>query len=85
MAPWGSYGGGLAIRSATPRTIPYADERAPHLCLDEDTLCAFLASLGIEAEARQHACAVARQGRVAVLCLRAAPAQMQTSFGPTPS
>jgi CheY-like chemotaxis protein len=64
---------------------PYADERAPHLCPDEDTLCAFLASLGIEAEARQHACAVARQGRVAVLCLRAAPAQMQTSFGPTPS
>jgi CheY-like chemotaxis protein len=64
---------------------PYADERAPHLCPNEDTLCAFLAAFGIEAEARQHACAVARQGRVAVLCLRATPAQIQTSFCPAPS
>jgi DNA-binding response OmpR family regulator len=64
---------------------PYADERAPHLCPDEDTLGAFLDALGIEAEARQHACAVARQGRVAVLYLRAGPAQMQPYFGPAPS
>jgi CheY-like chemotaxis protein len=64
---------------------PYADERAPHLCPDEDTLCAFLDALGIEAEARQHTCAVARQGCVAVLCLRAVPEQMQTYFGPAPS
>jgi CheY-like chemotaxis protein len=76
-------GAGYQVRYASNN--PYADERAPHLCPDEDTLCAFLASVGIEAEARQHACAVARHGRVAVLCLRAAPAQMQPYFCLAPS
>jgi CheY-like chemotaxis protein len=63
---------------------PYADEHAPWLCSDEDTLGAVLAQVGIEAEALQHACAVARQGWVAVLRLCVAPAQLQTCVCPTP-
>ena len=54
------------------------------MCRDEATLCAVLDQVGIEAEALQHACAGARHGRVALLRLRVAPAQLQTCIGLMP-
>jgi CheY-like chemotaxis protein len=62
---------------------PYADECPLHLCPDEDTLGALLAQVGIDAEALQHACAVARHGGMAVLRLRVAPRQIHPYFRPT--
>jgi CheY-like chemotaxis protein len=52
---------------------PYAPEYPPRVCPDEASLCALLHHVGTEAEALQHACAVARQGRVAVLRLLVTP------------
>lgn len=75
-------GAGYQVRYAANN--PYAAEHAPWTCPDEDTLCAWLDQVGIEAEALQHACAVARQGCVAVLCLRVAPAQLHPCLCPTP-
>jgi hypothetical protein len=75
-------GAGYQVRYAANN--PYAAEHAPWTCPDEATLCAWLAQVGIEAEALQHACSVARQGCVAVLCLRVAPAQLHPCLCPTP-
>jgi CheY-like chemotaxis protein len=75
-------GAGYQVRYAANN--PYAAEHAPWTCPDEDTLCAWLDQVGIEAEALQQACAVARQGCVAVLCLRVAPAQLHACVCPTP-
>jgi CheY-like chemotaxis protein len=75
-------GAGYQVRYAANN--PYAAEHAPWTCPDEDTLCAWLDQVGIETEALQHACAVARQGCVAVLCLRVAPAQLPPCLCPTP-
>ena len=75
-------GAGYQVRYAANN--PYAAEHAPWTCPDEGTLCAWLAQVGIEATARQQACAVARQGRVAVLPLRVVPAQLPPCVCPTP-
>jgi CheY-like chemotaxis protein len=64
---------------------PYAQDRQPRVCPDEATLRALLHALGTEAEAVEHACAIARQRGVAVLHLRLARAQMQTCFHPAPA
>ena len=61
---------------------PYNQEHLPRECPNEDTLGALLHHLGIEAEAMPHACAVARQGGVAVLRILVSPEQIQACFRP---
>ena len=63
---------------------PYAPESPARVCPDEATLRAVLHALGTDAAALQHACAVARTGKMAVLRLRIAPGQRQACFHPTP-
>jgi DNA-binding response OmpR family regulator len=62
---------------------PYGEDSLMRTCADEDTLDALLHHLGIEAEALHHACAIARQGGVAVLRILASPGQIQACFPAT--
>ena len=61
---------------------PYAQERLPRVCPDTATLRALLHELGTEGEALDHACAIARNGGVAVLRVLLASAQIQVYFRP---
>jgi CheY-like chemotaxis protein len=74
-------GAGYHVRYAS--TNPYTQEYPPRVCPDEATLCAVLHAFGADAEALQHACAVARTGKMAVLRLLVAPGQPQACFGLT--
>jgi CheY-like chemotaxis protein len=65
-------------------TNPYAPEPPARACPDETTLRALLHPIGIEAEALQHACTVARHGGVAVLLLCVYPDQIYACFPPPP-
>jgi hypothetical protein len=76
-------GAGYQVRYASNN--PYAQERLPRVCPDEATVRALLHAVGTEAEAVEHACAVARKGGVAVLHVRLARAQMQACFRPAPA
>jgi CheY-like chemotaxis protein len=76
-------GHGYHVRYASNN--PYAPEPLPRACPDETTLRALLHQVGLEAEALQHACAVARTGRVAVLRLHVAPGQRQACFPSPPT
>ena len=71
---------GFQVRYASNN--PYAQERLPCVCPDTATLSALLHQLGTEAEPLDHACAVARNGGVAVLRVLIASAQIQAYFRP---
>ena len=71
---------GFQVRYASNN--PYAQERLPRVCPDTATLSALLHQLGTEAEPLDHACAVARNGGVAVLRVLIASAQIQAYFRP---
>ncbi len=75
---------GAAYHVRYASTNPYAPEPPARVCPDETTLRALLHHIGIEAEALQHACAVARHGGVAVLRLRVCPGQIHACFHPPP-
>ena len=66
------------VRYAT--NDPYGAEYPMRTCADADTLAACLHTLGIETAAIEHACAVARDGGMAVLHLRVSPGQRQACF-----
>jgi CheY-like chemotaxis protein len=76
-------GAGYQVRYASNN--PYAPEPLPRACPDETTLRALLHQVGLEAEALQQACAVARTGRVAVLRLHVTPGQRQACFPSPPT
>jgi hypothetical protein len=76
-------GHGYHVRYAS--TNPYAPEPLPRACPDEATLRALLRQVGLEADALQHACAVARTGRMAVLRLHVASEQIHACFHFPPS
>jgi CheY-like chemotaxis protein len=76
-------GQGYHVRYAS--TNPYAPEPLPRVCPDETTLRALLHQVGLEADALQHACAVARTGRVAVVRLHVTPGQRHACFPSPPT
>jgi CheY-like chemotaxis protein len=77
-------GAGYHVRYASNH--PYAPEYPARVCPDEPALRTLLHTLGTDAAALQHACAVARTGRMVVLHLLITPEQREAYFGPiTPS
>src|SRR5262245_1292245 len=73
---------GYQVRYAS--NDPRAPERPPYVCPDEATVVALLHQLGTELEAITQACAIVRQGGVAVLYMRISPRHREAFFGPTP-
>jgi hypothetical protein len=62
---------------------PYAQERPPHTCRDEETLRAFLHQLGVDGAAMQQVCADVRRASVTVLPIVLSLAEIQACFRPS--